>query len=248
MGEEPFVSTMDASLRNLIRYRLSKLQSDNGEALFKQVCAEIARRRIHANIKMSSFVAGHGDKGRDFENVPGYDPDLVGRRGKEDGLRPYDAIVGACTLGRKDPVDKIRGDLRTIHDKGPKPDAVYCFCETDFPAAEQMVLRNWSQKTYGTALHILTGNTLSDWLCEADLAAALNLLGLSALPAPRCVLPSVNTEGFVGRVSELERMAQCLIDGDSPPRGTYPGALWIARCRKVRLGGPLRPPEPLPLP
>ncbi|HEY9419977.1 MAG TPA: tetratricopeptide repeat protein, partial [Thermoanaerobaculia bacterium] len=217
---------MDTSLRNRVRERLSRLQSDNGETLFEQVCAEIARRRIHANIKMSSFVAGHGDKGRDFENVPGYDPLLVGSRGKEDGLRPDDTIVGACTLGRSrsDPSDKIRSDVLTIHEKGPKPQVIYYFCETDFPTATQTKLCNWSAQTYGTRLHIVTGNTLSDWLSEADLAAALNLLGLAANPpAPRCVLPPVNTEGFVGRRTELERLTKSLIDGDTLVGGRIAG-------------------------
>ncbi len=218
---------MDASLRNRIRHRLSSLQSDNGEALFEQVCAEIARRRIHANIKKSSFVAGHGDKGRDFENVPGNNPGLVGSQGKADGIKPTDTIVGACTLGgarkRSDLDRKIRSDVQTIHDKGSKPDAIYYFCEADFPTADQTDLEKWSQTTHGTPLRILTGNTLSDWLCEADLAAALQLLGLSALPAPRCVLPPVNTEGFVGRHSELKHLAKALIDGDSPTQGRILG-------------------------
>ncbi len=134
---------MDPSLRHRIRYRLSTLQSDNGETLFEQVCAELARRRIHVNIKMSSFVAGHGDKGRDFENVPGQDADLVGAKGREDGLEPDDSCVGACTLGRSGPPGKVRDDIQTIHTKGPKPLFVYYFCETDFPTAAQTDLRNW---------------------------------------------------------------------------------------------------------
>lgn len=76
---------MDPGLQHHIRYRLSTLQSVNGETLFEQVCAEIARRRIHASIKMSSFVVGHCDKGRDFEKGPGQDADLVDAKGREDG-------------------------------------------------------------------------------------------------------------------------------------------------------------------
>jgi hypothetical protein len=182
---------MDTNLRNLIRDRLSRLQADNGETLFEQVCAEIARRRIHANIKMSSFVAGHGDKGRDFENVPGHDPHLVGSRGQEDHLKPADTIVGACTLGRSDPSAKIRGDVKTIHAQGPRPTAIFYFCETDFPTAQQTAMSQWCKQTYGTDLHILTGTTLSDWLSEADLTVALNLLGLACRSSgPLCAAPN----------------------------------------------------------
>jgi tetratricopeptide (TPR) repeat protein len=216
-------AAMDTNLRNLIRDRLSRLQADNGETLFEQVCAEIARRRIHANIKMSSFVAGHGDKGRDFENVPGHDSHLVGSRGQEDNLKPDDTIVGACTLGRSDPPAKIRSDVQTIHTKGPRPTLIYYFCETDFPTAQQTDLSQWSKQTYGIGLHILTGNTLSDWLSEADLAVALNLLGLAAAPAPRCVLPPIDTEGFAGRHSELALLTEALIAGDAPVGGRIMG-------------------------
>jgi hypothetical protein len=51
---------MGRNLRNRMRQHLSTLQSDNGEALFELLRAEIARRRIHANVKLSGFVAGHG--------------------------------------------------------------------------------------------------------------------------------------------------------------------------------------------
>jgi tetratricopeptide (TPR) repeat protein len=214
---------MNMSFRNLVRQRLRSLQSDNGETLFEQVCAEIARRRIHRNVKMSSFVAGHGDKGRDFENVPGYDPLLVGLRGQKDGLKPDDAIVGACTLGRSDPESKIRADVQTIHNKGPKPKAIYYFCETDFPTALQIDLSRWSEQTYGTNLYIITGNTLSEWLAEVDLTLPLKRLGLAAPPIPRCVLPPIDTEGFVGRCSEVEFLTKALIDGDTPIGGRIIG-------------------------
>ncbi len=214
---------MNAILRNRIRDRLSSLQSENGETLFEQVCAEIARRRFHLNINSSSFVAGHGDKGRDFENVPGHIPHLVGSKGQEDGLKPDDSFVGACTLGRSDPPGKIRGDVETIHTKGPKPKFIYYFCETDFPSATQTDLCNWCQQTYGTTLKILTGKTLADWLAEPDLASALDLLGLAALPPPRCVLPPINTEGFVGREGVMERLTKALVDDEAPAAGRIMG-------------------------
>lgn len=180
---------MDRSLRHRIRSRLSGLQSENGETLFEQLCGEVARRRIHANIQMASFVAGHGDKGRDFENVPGHHKNLVGSRGQEDGLKPDDSLVGACTLGRSDVPGKIRGDVATIHDEGPKPDHIYHFCETDFPTAQQVNLRNWCERTYGTRLHILTGKTLADWLSAPDLqSVASGLLEVASIPDPVCPL------------------------------------------------------------
>ncbi len=216
-------AAMDTNLRILIRHRLSSLKADNRETLFEQVCAEIARRRIHANIKMSSFVAGHGDKGRDFENVPGHDSHLVGSRGQEDHLRPDDTIVGACTLGRSDLPAKIRGDVQTIHAQGPRPTSIYYFCETDFPTAQQTALSQWCKQTYGTGLHILTGNTLSDWLSEADLTVALSLLGLAAAPALRCVLPPINTEGFAGRHRELAFLTEALVASDTPVGGRIMG-------------------------
>ncbi len=214
---------MDQALRHRIRYRLSQLQPDSEERLFEQVSAKIAQVRIHANIQISGGIAGHGDKGRDFENIPGHDPSLLGPRGRDDGLRPEHSIVGACTLGRSDPPGKVHGDVRTIHGEGPKPDAIYHFCEPDFPSARQTELRTWCRNTYGTALHIITGSTLADWLCEDDLAHALDLLGISPTPPSRCILPPVDTEGFVGRDAELDTLREALIDGEPPAEGRIIG-------------------------
>jgi tetratricopeptide (TPR) repeat protein len=214
---------MDTDLRNRIRHRLAALQSDNGEELFEKLCAEIARRRIDANIKPSAFVAGHGDRGRDFENIPGHDPRRIGRRGRADHLAPDSKLVGACTLGRSDPPGKVRSDVETICARGPRPSVIYHFCETDFPTATQTELGAWCEREYGVTLHILTGNTLADWLCEPDLKSALQLLGVGAAPAARCVLPPVDTEGFVGREGELQRLAAALIHADGAGQGRLAG-------------------------
>ncbi|MEA2604628.1 MAG: hypothetical protein QOF89_5620 [Acidobacteriota bacterium] len=84
-------------------------------------------------------------------------------------------------------------------------------------------MSQWCKQTYGTGLHILTGNTLSDWLSEADLTVALNQLGLAAAPVPRCVLPPIDTEGFAGRHSELALLTEALIAGDAPVGGRIMG-------------------------
>ncbi len=185
---------MHRPLRQQIRFRLNALQSDNEETLFEQVCAAVARVRIHRNIKMSGFVAGHGDKGRDFENVPGFVPAVVGSRGKADGLSPDDSVVGACTLGSSDIPRKIRNDVREIHAAGPKPDRIYHFCESErlLAAPKQIELRDWCLQTYDTHLHIITGNTLADWLCDDDLVPiAQGLLGVGFAPGPGLQLAGI---------------------------------------------------------
>ncbi|MDP2833067.1 MAG: tetratricopeptide repeat protein [Pseudomonadota bacterium] len=214
---------MNGVLRNSIRERLGRLQSDNDEALFEEVCAELARIRIHANIRRSAFVAGHGDRGRDFENIPGSSPELVKALGQENGVVPNDRIVFACTLGRVKPKDKVKSDVHTIHEKGPKLDWIFHFCETDFPTAEQTELRKWCADTYGTHLEILTGNVIADLLAEPDLVSARRLLEVGVpLNAP-FVLPSVDTQGFVGRQEQLDALTRWLTGGEPLAGGHIAG-------------------------
>ncbi len=215
---------MDDALRNRIRERLGHLQSENGEALFEKVCAELARKRIHANIRMNAFVAGHGDRGRDFENIPGQSLDLVMSLGREHGVSPSTQIVFACTLGRTRLSNKIKKDIDVIHAEGPKPDYIYHFCEIDFPTADQTELRLWCERKYNTRLEILTGNTIADVLAEADLLSiARDQLRIALEPSAPFVLPPVDTEGFVGRQEEIKRLSDLLINGEQAKGGRIAG-------------------------
>jgi len=173
---------MNIVFRNQIRERLGRLQTENGELLFETLCGELARKRIHANIRMACLTAGHGDRGRDFENIPGHVDHLMGSHGREYGLKPDSQIVGACTLGRSDPKAKIKHDVQTIHSKGPKPEYIYHFCEADVPSADQTVLRQWCKNEYDTHLEILIGDTIADWLAEPDLAIVAQILGVTVTP------------------------------------------------------------------
>ena len=223
---------MDDALRNRIRERLGHLQSENGEALFEKVCAELARKRIHANIRMNAFVAGHGDRGRDFENIPGQALDLVMSLGREHGVSPSTQIVFACTLGRTRLSNKIKKDIDVIHAEGPKPDYIYHFCETDFPTAEQTALRLWCEREYDTRLEILTGNTIADVLAEVDLLSiARDQLRIHIEPSAPFVLSPVDTEEFVGRQEEINRLSDLLINGEQATGGRI--ARFLARLRSA---------------
>jgi len=235
---------MDRVLRHSIRGRLGRLQAENGEALFEKVCAELARIRIHANIKPSVLVAGHGDRGRDFENIPSSNPELVRSLGQEHGVQPDDSIVFACTLGRTGPKVKIENDIVTIHEKGRWPDRIYHFCETDFPSAHQTELCQWCAETYNTKLEILTGEVIADLLAESDLGSARRMLEVGVPLNPPFVLPPIDTQDFVGRKEQLASLARWLIEAEpatgvriagicgSPGVGKSGMAVYFARTQR----------------
>jgi len=159
-------------LQQFIRFTISQLSPQNGQADFEKICLYFAKSRIHRNILPATGpVQAGGDQGRDFETFHTYlsqTPIAQHTYISNFSGRP---VVFACSM-EKEPArrnGKITSDLKTITGSGTAVDRVYFFSGQDIPVAARHKTIDEAKRDLNVTLEIIDANALSQHLAEPDL-------------------------------------------------------------------------------
>lgn len=155
-------------LAKFIRFQLGELRAQNKHHEFEHLARQFARLRVCENILPASGPVGAGgDRGRDFETYRTYLASTPIATSTFLGSARDKKLVFACSL-QQDISQKIRSDIAVICASGQVVNAVYYFCEADFPIGKRQVLQQWCVDTFQTELEILDGQALSEQLTDMD--------------------------------------------------------------------------------
>jgi hypothetical protein len=156
-GETP-PSLPDLAL--LVACGLDQLGARNAHHEFEELCLEIARRRLSANVIASTGPVGSGgDGGADFE---------LPRSASLGDL--HDPWVFACSIQRPESLgEKIKNDVDSAARRADKPVGVVFFSSQDIPAGQRERARRYARDTHDIALDIYDRRALVGWLCDKDL-------------------------------------------------------------------------------
>lgn len=182
-------------LQTFIRFTISQLSPQNGQADFEKVCLYFAKARIHQNILPATGpVQAGGDQGRDFETFHTYLSETTIAHNTYIGNFSGRPVVFACSM-EKDPTKKngkITSDLKTITGVGTNIDRVYFFSGQDIPVAARHKAIDDAKRTYKVKLEIIDANALSQHLAEPDLF----WVATQFLKVPANVYPEKTGDGW----------------------------------------------------
>lgn len=158
------------SLRRLITFALEELGARNGQYDFEQLCQEVVRARIAANIITATGpVNAAGDQGRDAET---YETSLHRALGPHS---PFLAMVsdeptGFCMTIQKEGLrGKFLGDARKITANGATVGRIYALCTERVAVGVRHAYEKAIAKEVRVVVTILDGAWIAEQLSEPDL-------------------------------------------------------------------------------
>lgn len=159
-------------IQSFIRFAISQLSPQNGQADFEKICLYFAKARIHQNILPATGpVQAGGDQGRDFETFHTYLSETTIAANTYISNFSGRPVVFACSM-EKAPTKKngkISSDLKTITGLGTRIDRVYFFSGQDIPVAARHKAIDDAKRDFNVKLEIIDANALSQHLAEPDL-------------------------------------------------------------------------------
>lgn len=173
-------------LAKYIRFQLGELRAQNKHHEFEYLARQFSRLRICENILPATGPVGAGgDRGHDFETYRTYLTSTPIATSTFLGLTKDKKLVFACSLQTKI-TPKIKSDISAICASGQSVDAIYYFCEADFPIGKRQALQEWCKNTFQSELEIIDGQALAEQLTDMDVFwIAEECLGVPSESYPR---------------------------------------------------------------
>lgn len=167
VGERPGLNATQASL--YVRFALSQLRGTNGHHEFENLCFQLARRRIYANVIPSTGPVSSGsDQGSDFETYHVGEVMPVGTASAFFGRVAREKVVFACSL-EKNVQKKVKEDLEAAAEFHQAVDRLVFFTTEDVPVGRRHKLQRFAQDTHGILLEVFDAHAISELLVEPEL-------------------------------------------------------------------------------
>lgn len=169
-----------------ISFALSELPSENAAHQFEDLCRQVARARLAANLLPATGPVGAGgDQGRDFETYRTYLAAQLGRHGGFVARVSEGGIAFACTLQQAGLAAKVRDDVSKICGGGVSVETVYCFVVVPMAVGKRHRVQDELRDAHGVHVEILDRTWLAEELADPELFwIAEEYLSLPATLAP----------------------------------------------------------------
>ena len=169
-----------------IRFQLEQLSVRNEHHAFESICFRVAERRLSSNLLPATGpVSAGGDQGRDAETYYTRLPEELPGAGGFVGRATTEPLVVACTVQRSGLEAKIRGDVKSICEKGEPVARVAYFAAQDVPVAIRHRLQEQAREKHRVTLEIFDGLAISTMLAQGDLV----WVAQSYLDLPSALVP-----------------------------------------------------------